>query len=81
MLGRLLSREKDPQRLLAGASAIGLAQVGALLSRRFTLVVTNVPYLSIQRMPDAIADFLTTRYPDSANDLATVFIRKYSEVV
>jgi hypothetical protein len=76
VLGRLLSREKDPQRLLAGASAIGLAQVGALLSRRFTLVVTNVPYLSIQRMPDAIADFLTTRYPDSANDLATVFIER-----
>jgi len=76
VIGRLLAREKDPQRLLAGASAVGLVQVGALLSRRFTLVVTNVPYLSIQRMPDAVADFLTTRYPNSANDLATVFIER-----
>ena len=76
VLGRLLAREKDPQRLLAGASAVGLVQVGALLSRRFTLVVTNVPYLSIQRMPDAVANFLTTRYPNSANDLATAFIER-----
>src|SRR6266567_369607 len=76
VLSRLLAREKDPERLLAGVSAAGLAQVGSMLSRQFTLVVTNVPYLSIQRMPDRIADFLLTRYPNSANDLATVFVER-----
>jgi hypothetical protein len=76
VLNRLLAREKDPERLLAGVSAAGLARVGSMLSRQFTLVVTNVPYLSIQRMPDRIADFLLARYPNSANDLATVFIER-----
>lgn len=76
VLSRLLAREKDPERLLAGVSAAGLARVGSMLSRQFTLVVTNVPYLSIQRMPDRIADFLLARYPNSANDLATVFIER-----
>lgn len=76
VLGRLLAREKDPERLLAGVTAAGLARVGSMLSRQFTLVVTNVPYLSIQRMPDRIADFLLARYPNSANDLATVFIER-----
>jgi hypothetical protein len=80
VLGRLLAREKDPQRLLAGVNAAGLARVGSMLSRQFTLVITNVPYLSIQRMPDRIADFLLTRYPNSANDLATVFIERCLQV-
>lgn len=75
-LERLLSREDDPQRRLAGVTAAGLARSAELLSREFTLVVTNVPYLGVQRMPERIADFILSRYPDSSNDLATVFVER-----
>ena len=75
-LEELLSREQDPQAQVAGVTAAGVARAAELLSHEFTLVATNVPYLGVQRMPEAMADFLLERYPLSANDLATVFIER-----
>lgn len=76
VLERLLAREVDPQATVAGLAAAGIAQAAELLSRHYTLVVTNVPYLGIQRMPERMAGFLERRYPLSSNDLATVFIER-----
>ncbi|MFT4040631.1 MAG: hypothetical protein QM692_20795 [Thermomicrobiales bacterium] len=52
------------------------ARAATLLGRRYTLVATNVPYLGIQRMPEATAAFLLHHYPNSANDIATIFIER-----
>ncbi len=75
LLDKLLAGEREGSAMGIG-QATGVAHAAALLSRRYTLVTTNVPYLGIQRMPMRMAEHLTERYPSSANDLATVFIER-----
>lgn len=76
LLARLIERESDPQSLVSGLAAAGSARAASLLSRHYTLVATNVPYLGIQRMGNVTAAYLSVQYPNSANDLATVFLER-----
>jgi hypothetical protein len=76
LLVQVLLREPDMETQISGWAAVGSARAGGLLSRKYTLITTNVPYLGIQRMPESIAAYLLNRYPKSANDLATVFIER-----
>jgi Eco57I restriction-modification methylase len=63
-------------------TARGLAQAAEILSSTFTLVATNVPYLTQGRQDPKIRRFAEANYADAKNDLATVFferIRKFLE--
>ena len=77
LLARALTREADdPATAVLGADAAGLARAADYLSRHYSLVTTNVPYLGVQKMPEFAADFMARRYPNSFHDLATVFIER-----
>ena len=77
LLARALTREADdPATAVLGADAAGLARAADYLSRHYSLVATNVPYLGVQKMPEFAADFMARRYPNSFHDLATVFAER-----
>ena len=77
LLARALTREADdPATVVLGADAAGVARAADYLSRHYSLVTTNVPYLGVQKMPEFAADFMARRYPNSFHDLATVFIER-----
>lgn len=76
LAGALVREQADPATAVLGADAIGLANAARLLSRRYTLVTTNVPYLGIQKLPDDIVKWLTAAYPAACPDLSTVFIER-----
>ncbi len=70
----LATESKDESQSEFLITAKGLADAARILSRKFTLVVTNVPYLIRNKQELALREFCKTLCPDGASDLATVFL-------
>jgi hypothetical protein len=62
-----------------GVTAQGLATATELLAGRYTLVVTNVPYLGRGRQDDVLKEHLESQYPLGKADLATAFVLRCLE--
>jgi hypothetical protein len=73
---KALGNENDNDLIERGVVAAGIAKAGQLLSKKYTLQITNVPYLSRGKQEKIIADYSERNYPDSKGDLATVFYEK-----
>jgi hypothetical protein len=75
LLERAMSKE-SPLELLheTAVTASGLLEAAELLATRFTLVITNVPYLGRGDQPAPLKDYSKRYYPDSRADLATTFL-------
>ncbi|WP_278593679.1 Eco57I restriction-modification methylase domain-containing protein [Bilophila wadsworthia] len=67
---------EDGTEYEAAVAAQGLASAAALLSKQYTLVITNVPYLARGKQGDALREFCENHYPEAKNDLATVFLER-----
>ena len=65
-----ISRETALRELLP------LVQVAELLSQKYDTVVTNPPYLSVSGLNAKVSEFIKKTYPDSKNDLYSVFIER-----
>ena len=57
-------------------AARGMARAAQLLADRYTLVITNVPYLARGKQGQALRVFCKRNYPRSKNDLATAFLER-----
>jgi hypothetical protein len=68
----------DEQQELA-AAAQGLTRATELLSGRYTLVITNVPYLGRGKQDDELKKYLDTQYALGKADLATAFVLRCLE--
>lgn len=68
--------EQYAGRQEAAIMAQGLAKAVALLAERYTLVMTNVPYLARGKQGETLRAFCETHYPEAKNDLATVFLER-----
>jgi type I restriction-modification system DNA methylase subunit len=76
VLKKALENEADTEQLERGVMAAGIAKAGQLLSRRYTLQITNVPYLSRGKQDEKMADYIEKHYKEAKGDLATVFLDK-----
>jgi hypothetical protein len=56
-----------------------LARAAELLAGRYSLVVTNVPYLGRGKQDDILKEHLKTQYPLGKADLATAFVLRCLE--
>jgi len=85
MLDTAFAREDAVKRTLApeeferGVTAQGLARAAQLLSGRYHLTVTNVPYLARGKQDELLRDFIETHYPAGKADLATAFVLRCLE--
>lgn len=68
----------DDQQELA-AAAQGLTRATELLSYRYALVITNVPYLGRGKHDDELKSYIDTQYAIGKADLATAFILRCLE--
>jgi len=73
VLDQALSRESTDEQHETAITAKGLAKAAQLLSEKYTLVATNVPYLGSGNQNALIKEYLRTRYPHGKDDLATAF--------
>lgn len=71
----LNAADTDDAREMAVA-AQGMAKAAELLASRFSLVMTNVPFLGRGRQSDELKSYLETHYADAKADLATAMMRR-----
>jgi hypothetical protein len=75
LLERALGDDKaDDAMHEMAVTAKGIAKAAELLSSRFTLVVTNVPYLGIGKQENSLKDYCSRFFAEGKSDLATAFI-------
>ena len=53
-----------------------LIDIGETASRKYDIVVTNPPYRAVADCTERLNSFVKTNYPDSKNDLSTIFMEK-----
>ena len=76
VLKKALENEADNEQLERGVMAAGIAKAGQLLAKKYTLQITNVPYLSRGKQDNAILNFIDNNYNTARGNLATVFLLK-----
>ncbi|MGZ4009913.1 MAG: Eco57I restriction-modification methylase domain-containing protein, partial [Flavisolibacter sp.] len=74
VLKKAFENEADNEFLERGVMAAGIAKAGLLLAKKYTITITNVPYLARGKQDDMLADYSLNYYPDAKGDLATVFL-------
>ena len=75
--GAASDEAEDPATAVLGADAAGIARAADYLSRRYTLVATNVPYLARQSSrSSSLRATATSAIPIGQSDLATVFLER-----
>ena len=57
-------------------AAAGMARAAEILRGRFTLVVTNVPFLARGKQDTALRKFAEAHHGDAKGDIATVFVSR-----
>ena len=69
-------RGAEPERAEGALAARGMADAAAILARRFTLQVTNVPFLGRGRQEAALAAHLKARFDNAKADLAIAMLER-----
>lgn len=73
-LTQALDSSSDETTFEAQVAAQGLTKAAQLLSKQYSWVITNVPYLARGKQCDLLQDFCEQYHPNAKNDLATVFL-------
>jgi hypothetical protein len=70
------SEHRDPATAVLGRNLESHTRAVELLGRSYSLVVTNVPYLTRNSHAPALADYCARRFSRAKHDLATVFLER-----
>ncbi len=74
LLERAIERERQARnRNERAVAAAGMARAAEILTGRYTLVVTNVPFLARGKQGTRLRKFAETHHGDAKGDIATVF--------
>jgi hypothetical protein len=71
----------DPASAVLGADVVTIAKAADLLSRTYSLVITNPPYLARSKQSEILRDFATGPYVAANADLATTFLIRFGTLV
>ncbi len=67
---------QDSDNSVLEVGAVGVARAATLLADKYTLLITNVPYLSWNSQTVLLRDFVSRTYPDAKADLAFSFLQR-----
>jgi len=70
------ARRNEPESVEGVISARGMADAASLLYRKYSILITNVPYLGINNQCEVLADYAKRRFPEGKADLATSMITR-----
>ena len=80
LFGSIMGSIETDDELEWAVAAQGLSKAADLLTDRYVLVATNVPYLVRGKQGDTIRDFSKSYASDINQDLATVFLKRCHEL-
>lgn len=74
----LRANDQTSENTFEGSAVVaqGAWAAAELLGARYTLVVTNVPYLARGKQDARLAEYCEEHHPQSKHDLATVFVER-----
>ena len=72
----LEQKEASPDARERTVAAAGMVRAASLLADRYSLVITNVPYLARGRHGGGLRAFAAKSHPASKGDLATMFVER-----
>jgi len=82
LLEKAAARETDdPATAVLGADAAGTAHAAQLLSRTYTLITTNVPYLGRMKQATVLRQIAEAQLASGKEDLASMFLVKSLRMV
>jgi hypothetical protein len=70
----LLTRTQDADLSALGVAAQGITQAANYLARKYSLVITNVPYLGRGKQNNILKNYIDSFYKEGKADLATAFL-------
>ncbi|MFO0455530.1 MAG: N-6 DNA methylase, partial [Planctomycetota bacterium] len=76
LLATILSTADTDEAREMAVAAQGMAKASELLTRDFSLAVTNVPFLGRGKQSDDLKSHIETYYADAKSDLATAMLRR-----
>ena len=76
LLGKVLAVAGNDETAEMAVAARGMAKAAELLGQKFTLVVTNVPFLARGKQHQDLQDHIETNFEDAKHDLATAMLRR-----
>jgi hypothetical protein len=75
------ARAAEPERAEGAIAARGMADAAALLHRRFSLAITNPPFLGQGEFSNELMSYTTRRHKNSKADLSTVMLERMTSFV
>jgi len=83
ILGPLLkkARQTDPELAEGVIAARGMADAAAMLARKYTLIVTNVPFLGQRKQNSVLALKLASDFPAAKADLAAAMLQRATRLL
>lgn len=76
LLTRALADEKDDEKFEIGVVARGVTKAANLMTDKYHLVITNVPYLGREGHVRVLKDFADSHFASAASDLATLMLER-----
>lgn len=81
VLNKALESESDNDQLQRGVMASGILKGGMLLSQKYNLVITNVPFLGLRKQSDILLEYALKNFPEGRHDLSTIFIQRMNKLI
>jgi hypothetical protein len=72
----LRAEAADPATVVLGTFVAGVARAALLLSRNYSLVATNVPYLGRGKQSEVLKNYTDGHFPEGRADLAAAFVQR-----
>ncbi|MEJ7786848.1 MAG: DNA methyltransferase [Solirubrobacteraceae bacterium] len=72
----VIAEAADPAAAVFGQATASIVRAAAMLARRFTLVVTNVPYLARAKQGSVLRSFADAVHPLAKHDLAMCMLER-----
>jgi hypothetical protein len=74
ILSKAIEKERKTKNFEIAIAAQGMAKAASILSEKYNLIATNVPYLSASKQSSDLKGYCEQNFPVAKRDLATVFL-------
>ena len=79
LLTEVFKAETDDGTRERAIAAAGMVKAASLLAGEYTLIATNVPYLTAQKQSDRLREYIRDHHTDAKADLATAILDRSLE--
>ena len=77
VLAKALEGEADKDLVERGVMAAGIAKAGELLASKYSLIITNPPFLGERKQGLILLNYIRNNFKEGKSDLSTAFIQKF----